>query len=263
MNYIVFDLEFNQDPESFLDLRQLEHSSTSKTKYPFEIIQFGAVKLDMDFNALETFNRLVKPSIYSRISPYVTELTGITSESLKSEAPFEQVLKEFANFSKKEESIFCVWGMTDLKELYRNIKYFNLEEILLPKKYINIQPHTSVYLGMSKKKLLRLSYCVEALGIDIKKPFHHALNDALYTAEVFKKIYHPSIQPRSYDPSKSTRIIRSKKMVLDYPKIIAQFEKMFSREMTKEDQEIIRLAYHMGKTGQFLIESEKNKTSQT
>lgn len=48
-------------------------------------------------------------------------------------------------------------------------------------------------------------------------------------------------------------------MTLDFPMLIGQLEKMFKREMSKEEKEIIRLAYHMGKTGQFLKADEKKQ----
>lgn len=261
MFYIVLDLEFNQDPESLLDQSLRPENEEKKKKYPIEIIQFGAVKLDDNFDQIETFSRLVKPSIYSRVSPFITELTGITTESLQEEATFDVVLNDFLGFSKEEESVFCVWGMTDLRELYRNITYHNLDEKPLPKRYMNIQPHTSAHLGKSKKKMLSLGYCVEALGIEIKALFHNALNDALYTAEILKIIYNPSIQIRRYDYSKAIKHVRPSKMVLDFSLLTKQFEKMFSREMTSEEKEIIRLAYHMGKTGQFLKIDEKKKNS--
>ena len=167
------------------------------------------------------------------------------------------VINEFSEFAKEEETILCVWGMIDLKELYRNVKYHNLDENLLPKRYINIQPYTSAHLGKSKKRMLSLGYCVEALGIEITTAFHNALNDALYTSEIFKIIYNPAMQPRRYDPSKATKNIRPSKMILDFSMLIKQFEKMFLREMSDEEKEIIRLAYHMGKTRQFLKEVEK------
>lgn len=220
MQYIVLDLEFNQYPESLLDMSLKPKNTDNKNKYPVEIIQFGAVKLDGDFNQIGTFNRLVKSSIYSKISPFITELTGITTEILIDEATFDVVINEFSKFADDEETIFCVWGMTDLNELYRNIKYHNLDENLLPKRYLNIQPHTSAYLGKSKKRLLSLRHCVEALSIEITDVFHNALYDALYTSEIFKLIYSPSLQPRRYDPFKATKHIRASKMVLDFGLLI-------------------------------------------
>ncbi len=77
-------------------------------------------------------------------------------------------------------------------------------------------------------------------------------NNAFYIAEVFKKIYNSSIQPRPYNPSK--RIVRPKhpKREIDIDKLIQQFAKMYARSMTDEEQKVIMLAYKMGRTNQFL-----------
>ena len=259
MHYIVFDLEFNQDPDSLMLPSLLPDSPDRKGKYPLEIIQFGAVKLDEKFNTVGTFSRLVKPSIYSRISDFITELTGITTDSLESEQTYSQVYKEFIEFVNEPEVVLCIWGMTDMKELIRNAIYHKLDEKLLPNRYINIQPLTSVHLGQSRRKPLGLKYCVEALNIHVSYVFHDALNDALYTAEVFKKVHTSEVKPRRYDQAVALKAIRPPKMTLDFPMLISQLEKMFSKEMTVEEKEIIRLAYHMGKTGEFLKADDKKK----
>jgi len=260
MQYIVLDLEFNQDPDSLTSSDSLISSNSSlnnnnlstKKKYIYEIIQIGAVKLDENLNLAGTFNRLVKPTIYATISPYITELTGITPEKLQSEMDFCHVYNDFIEFIGDENTTLCVWGITDIKTLYKNVSYHHLDETLLPQKYINLQPYASVHLGQSRKKLLSLSYCAGALGIKTGSPFHDAFNDALYTAEIFKILFRPTIQPDIYNPEAKEIPKRPVRKVLNFPRLIAQFEKMFSREMTDEEKEIIRLAYHMGKTGQFL-----------
>ncbi len=118
--------------------------------------------------------------------------------------------------------------------------------------FINLQPYVSKYLGISEKKLLGLQNAIEMLDIPITYNFHNALYDAYYTAEILKKIYTSSIQPRSYDPSYiKIRPIQRKKQI-DYDSLIQQFRKMYERDMTEEEQEMIKLAYKMGKTHQFL-----------
>mgnify|MGYP000214914226 CR=1 FL=1 len=261
MKYIVIDLEFNQDPDSLINSEIIKRTDSDlnnpspKIRYPYEIIQIGAVKLDENLRPETTFNRYVKPTIYGSITPHITDLTGITLERLETEETFEKVYDEFTEFMEDKENILCVWGIIDIKTLYKNVKYHNLDENLLPKKYINIQPYTSVYLGQSKKRPLNLKYCAEALGIEINSTFHDALHDAMYTAEIFRKIFNSTIKPDLYLPSTEKSVEEKPKsqprMVLNFPKLIAQFEKMFKREMTDEEKEIIRLAYHMGKTGQF------------
>jgi DNA polymerase III epsilon subunit-like protein len=252
MYYIVFDLEFNQDFSSN------NINFVRGTKYPFEIIQIGAVKLDSNFIMVDSFNRLIKPNIYENINPFIAELTGITTEQLVNEKSFSAVYKEFIEFVEDTDSIFCVWGMSDITELYKSADYYNLPKDFLPRMFINLQPYASLHFYLPKKTQLRLQNVVEMLNIPLIKEFHDAYNDSFYTAEVLKKIYNNSIQPQIYDPKYVKPRIRQPKKVIDTEKLIMQFEKMYEREMTKEEKTMIILAYKMGKTNQFLkiIETE-------
>ncbi|MHC1723806.1 MAG: exonuclease domain-containing protein [Aminipila sp.] len=245
MYYIVFDLEFNQDFSS-------SQSCEKRAKAPFEIVQIAAIKLDSDLNTIATFNRYVKPTIYSQVNPFITDLTGITTEQLLSEEPFPKVFNDYINFIGQTDCVFCVWGMSDMKELYRNVEYHKLDKNFLPERYINIQSYLSLHLGFSKTKLLKLQTAVESLKIPIPYKFHNALYDAYYTAEIFKQINSSAIEAKKYDPDyKPIRPIQRKKFI-DFEKLLQQFEKMYARELSKEEQDMIILAYKMGKTNQFL-----------
>ena len=247
MYYIIFDLEFNQD---FLSLQNFDRQNAP---YPFEIIQIGAVKLDINFSTIATFDRYVKPSFYREINPFITELTGITTNQLLQEEPFPEVYKAYTEFIGGTDSVFCIWGMSDIKELFRNAAYHQLSNECLPRMFINLQPHVSIHLGLPSKKLLRLQDAVAALTLPISYPFHNAFHDAFYTSEIFKKIYHPSIYPVHYDPLYKPIRQRQRKKQIDFDNLIQQFEKMYNRQMNQEEQDMIKLAYKMGKTNQFLI----------
>lgn len=246
MHYIIFDLEFNQDFSS------LQGFDRKRSYYPFEIIQIGAIKLDMEFNTADTFCRYVKPTIYSKISPFISELTGITTEQLLNEELFPEVYKDYLEFIGDADSVLCIWGMSDIKELFRNAEYHQLNRNYLPRRYINIQPCISTYLDLPPYNLLRLEHAVKTLHIPLIYDFHNALYDAYYTAELFKKIYTFSIQPKLYDPSYINVKPRQQKRVIDTHKLLQQFDKMYDRKMTEEEQAIIQLAYKMGRTNQFL-----------
>jgi DNA polymerase III epsilon subunit-like protein len=239
----VFDLEFNQDFS--------REGSRNACRSCFEIIQIGAVRLDCNLNETGTFRRFVKPVIYPEINPYVTELTGITTEQLCQEEPFPEVCKEFAGFAG-DGPVYCVWGMADMRELYRNIEYHKLDPKLLSKRYINLQPYTALHFNLSQKKLMKLKTVAELLSIPLVYDFHDALNDALYTAEIFRRINKDSVRSRRYDPEQDTVRPRQRKQLVDFAGLILQFEKMYSRKLTEEEQSMVRFAYHMGRTRQFL-----------
>ncbi len=61
MNYIIFDLEFNQQPPDI--------KSDQKPELMFEIIQIGALKLDNNLNTVSTFNSFVKPTVHKMLHP--------------------------------------------------------------------------------------------------------------------------------------------------------------------------------------------------
>jgi inhibitor of KinA sporulation pathway (predicted exonuclease) len=245
MNYIVFDLEFNQA----WDIE--ENESHTNSKCPFEIIQIGAVQLDEKLQVISTFDNLVKPELYTSLHPFVRQLTGITTEKLTYAKAFKDIFIEFTQFINSE-SILCTWGISDMKELLRNIKYHRLDTSIITKQYINIQPYVSKYLNCPKGTNVGLRNAAELLNIPLGSKFHNALNDAFYTSEIFRIIYSCELKTTLYHPDKESRFKGiNKKTRLDTDKLIAQFEKMYTRQMTQEEQAIIQLAYMMGRTNQF------------
>lgn len=246
MNYVIFDLEFNQDFAS------LDENAPSFTRYPFEIIQIGASKLNSNLKTLQTFDRFIKPSLYQKINPAITELTGITTKQLQNEQPFPSVYQDFLEFIGNTDTIFCTWGKTDIREIYSNAAFHKLDISLLPTRYINLQPLVSLHFHQPATKLMKLQTAIEALNIPTTLDFHNALNDAFYTAKIWKKLYHPAIQPQFYNPNVTVIKTRQPKKVLNFPNLLQQFEKMFQRSMSEDEEKLIKLAYHMGKTGQFM-----------
>lgn len=255
MEYIVFDLEFNQGFDRSLN------KTVSNERCPFEIMQIGAIKLDSNFNIIDTFNSFVKPEIYKVIHPFVGKMTNITMKDISNAPSFVQVYKDFRKFISSKNPILCVWGSGDLKELYRNINYYDLPSKSLPKEYINIQQYASKYFNNPSGKSIGLQNAINILGVKQEKSYHNALNDAYYTAQVFMRIYTPSIVPDTYiyTTVKPSIAKRNPKKILDYDKLFDKFSEILGRELSREDKKIIDLAYKMGKTNQFLINSSKYK----
>lgn len=284
MNYIVFDLEFNQlytkkntensdspkesskDNSADINLCQsdtaekINISNSKKTEdskvnrsleMPFEIIQIGAVKLDENLEIISTFNKYVKPSLYKEIHPFIQELTGISTDMLNDKELFPCVYNEFMKFIGHDDFVMCVWGLDDIKQLLRNIHFHELNSNNNLKRYMDIQSLASKEFNTPKGNRLGLKTAVEYWNIPVEHDFHNAINDAVYTAHIFRKVYKNHIQPSIYSNPNYSRTSKPS-LKVDTEKLIAQFEKMFNRKMTKEEKCIIRIAYNMGKTHQFL-----------
>lgn len=177
MNYIVFDLEWNQ-------------SSTSggvEPGLPFEIIEVGAVKCDETLRVTDRFHKLVKPEVYSRMHPVTRDLLHMDMEQLKKGRPFQEVMESFLAWCG-EERMFCTWGTQDLTELQRNMKYFGMEPLGNgPIPFLDGQKLFSLAFEDGKVKR-SLEFAIDYLKLKKDIPFHRALSDAAYTARVLEAL---------------------------------------------------------------------------
>lgn len=176
MNYVVVDFEWNQS---------MGGRKYFRNRIPFEIIEIGAVLLDENLQEIDRFSQTVKPKVYKRLHRITRELTGITQEELDHSDPFPYVLVDFMLWCG-DEFTFCTWGNTDLVELQRNMKHYDLEDLLPgPIKYFNVQKLFRE-MFMPQQQSVALETAVEHLGIPMYTGFHRAINDADYTAQVMQ-----------------------------------------------------------------------------
>lgn len=251
MNYIVFDLEFNQGYKY-----KRKNKSRINPKCRFEIIQIGAVKLNDKLETIDRFDKLVKPQIYKCLHNFISEMTDITIEKLSAASLFNQVYDEWIEFIG-EDAIMCTWGVADMRELVRNINYHNLDLSVLPRDYIDLQRIASSHFKTPNGNSIGLKNAVECLKLPLTSQFHDAFNDAYYTAEVFKKIYTDDIVPITYNVNEGDNQSEAKKIKIDTVKLMNQFEKMFKRELSEEEHKIVKLAFNMGRTGQFQSDEDE------
>lgn len=183
MQYIVLDLEWNQ-PTSYQSsvYRKVGDSLL------FEVIQFGAAKLDAALNIVDTISIPVRPTHYLSIHPRVRRMTGLTQEVLCDAPDFPEGMKVFMDWCG-EDCAFLTWGCDDVSVLKQNADFFHWEGEL-PNMY-DVQLLYAASRGKSGQVALKTA--MEELGIepDEEKSFHNAAHDAYYTAQVFSKLPKP------------------------------------------------------------------------
>lgn len=177
MNLIVLDLEWNQAP----------NVSHRNPIVPFEIIEIGAIKLNMDFKKIDQFCEVIKPVIYKKMHVISREITHISNASLRNGRGFKEVFNDFIKWCG-DDYMICTWGCTDITELQRNMKYHGFPLFKAPVLYYDIQKIFSLVYEEDKKVRRSLQDAVEFLSIRTNIPFHRALSDAIYTAEVIRKL---------------------------------------------------------------------------
>ena len=245
MNYIVLDLEFNQS-FPFKTGKKVEPNP----ECPFEIIQIGAVKLDESFRQLDTFNAMVCPKIYPRLHPFVEKITGIHPEHLANQPSFAEAYQSFLAFIGPEPAILCTWGSDDIKSLYRNIYFYDLDGDALTDQFINVQPFAADYLHHEAGKAIGLKNAVVELGIPEEEDFHNALNDAIYTAKVFAITRPPQIHPETFQPL-TMLAKKPKRLRTNLKSLYLYVEEKLERELSEEEKKLVKLAYMLGRNHTF------------
>lgn len=179
MNYIVFDLEWNQSPDG---------KKSSNCDIPFEIIQIGAVRMDDNFQIQDEFCGYIKPVVYTSFHKKVDEIIGITMEELNEKGDyFPVVADDFLRWCGSDV-IFCTWGGTDLTELQRNLAYYDIDyKFAKPLLYYDVQKLFSINYSDGKSRVT-LQKAIEELKIEQKDDYHMAVNDARYTAKILEKL---------------------------------------------------------------------------
>ena len=183
MNYIVLDLEWNQAVHA-------KEDEDIRKSMPFEIIEIGAVKLNEHLDESGQFHRFIKPKVYKELHYMTRRIVHITKEELSNGVEFPEAVKDFLNWCG-DDVIFCTWGNSDLTELQRNMKYYNLTPISNgPLAYYDIQKFYRL-LYDEGKQVRTLHYVADYFQLEENLKFHSALNDALYTARI---MHHLDIQ---------------------------------------------------------------------
>ncbi|MGN1196716.1 MAG: exonuclease domain-containing protein [Acetatifactor sp.] len=179
MNYVVFDLEWNQGNQ----VQQTEHADI-----PFEVIEIGAVKLNDKYVMISEFSRLIKPEVYREMHQYTSKLIHLQMEELERGRPFAEVMKDFLEWCGTEEYLFCSWGSLDLTELQRNMRYHNMTPLSdRPIPYLDVQKLFSLVYEDGKSRR-SLETAVDMVQLEKDIPFHRAFSDAYYTAKLLTGI---------------------------------------------------------------------------
>ena len=189
MNYIVFDLEWNQSSDGKEEESKL---------LPFEIVEIGAIRLNSERQMVSEFSELIKPQVYHEMHHITRKLIHLQMDQLEHGRPFAEVAEQFFDWCG-EAPVFCTWGAMDLTELQRNLSYYGMQTLADgPFPFLDVQKLFSI--GFEDRKSRRsLEYAIDYLKIEKDIPFHRAFSDAYYTAKVLALLDQEVLRNYSYD----------------------------------------------------------------
>lgn len=192
MIHIVIDLEMNPIVRSMKSIRKFITD---------EVIEFGAVKLDENYQPIDEFQCYVKPQ-FCEINKHIIKLTGITNEMVADKKSFAEEFKNFFDWIGTWDMMLYSWSSSDIKQLRSECAYkmpdFDSER--MERQWIDIQKEFDDKIGLHSN--LALKHAVGAMNRNFEGTQHTALADAANTAailtlmqddEAFQKTMQPVI----------------------------------------------------------------------
>ncbi len=177
-SYVVLDLEMCMVSEDEM---------CEEYRWKSELIQIGAVRLDDNLEIADSFVTYVHPQ-YGSVSPFITNLTGITRENTKDAPGADEALRRFAEWLP-DDTVLVTWSESDETQLtnemyWKGISIPRLDAFL--DDYIDCQITFSD--KMDSRKTYKLSEALNISGIYSEIGEHDALIDAKNTALLFAKM---------------------------------------------------------------------------
>ena len=180
-NLVLFDLEWNIGYQPFI----FNYHGVQQT-FRGEIIEIGAVKIDEDANVLDTFSIHLRPRIFRCLQHHIAKVTGLTQEDLDKGEPIIQGLRRFMKWCGPDAE-FAEWGMDDVPVLKQNLFLCNLDESR-PTVWYDLQQLFLREYPRKEGEGMKLENVVTRMGIPLERPFHDALSDTLYTADLCRML---------------------------------------------------------------------------
>lgn len=180
MNYIILDLEwdgaFYPKIGGFIN----------------QILQIGAVKLNDNFDIIDTFDTIIKSSFSKRVSKRFSELTGITKKEMLSGIPLSDAFIAY-NAWVGDDTVTMTWSNSDIYTVFENEKKLLDGIHLRIDKYIDLQKYIQgemKLLGIECNSQISLLNAANTLGIEVdESTLHNAKADSMVGAAILKKHY--------------------------------------------------------------------------
>ena len=215
MNYIVFDLEWNQPANETLQVLEPVYLTG-------EIIEIGAVKLNDRFETVDELRLYIQPRYYEKMHRKIASLTGISDRCLQQQGlPFPEAMEQFLAWCGEDYG-YITWSDSDLPVLMENMQLWGMDVSRMPPSY-DAQRMFGREL-MREDRQYSLDSALEALGLQGDKA-HDALHDARNTVMVLDRLeldtYLSEYETQAFGISPDFRVYESVHDILEDPEAAA------------------------------------------
>lgn len=164
-------------------------TSITSTHANGEVIQFGAVMLDENYNLLSEFSSYVKP-VYSSVNNIINQLTNISNQNLEKADDFLTVFDKFCYWRGEGDITTFCWSKSDFNQLWSELEAkgkhrYDLFEVLHD--FVDLQNIFGKLV--SSKTSVGLEAAMRLLQMDFRGQVHTALSDSYNTARILHKLF--------------------------------------------------------------------------
>ena len=181
MNYIILDLEWN--------------SAYYKPQGRFinEIIQIGAVKVNENFDIIDTFQVYIKSKIVKKLSNRVISLTGITNELMNAGIGFREAVLLYNKWAG-EGTVTMTWSTSDLYAIVENTRLFLDNSVKFNiSGYLDLQSYIQGELKLMGHPItnqISLANAASMVGVSTEGfELHNARDDSYLCGLMLKKTF--------------------------------------------------------------------------
>lgn len=165
------------------DKVQMDSTEYAKRLSQQEIIEIGCIFLNpKNFNIVHKMSLMVKPVFYPVLSPFCTQLTGITQQMVDNGAPFGDAFGSWCSLIYSSE-IFCSWGKFDDTLLHKNCE---MHETLYPFTIPHLNLKHLVADEMFDGAERGVKAQCEKMGLDFVGSHHRGLDDVENIVRILK-----------------------------------------------------------------------------
>ena len=164
-----------------------------------EIIEYGIVEVKGG-EVINQYNSYVMPRAFPILTDRCKKFLSISEEDLRKGESFEDFLRLLQKLNRPNDPTIVTWGNMDLKVLMRNCQYAG-HTFPLTGKQLDLSLEYKRFFG--DRNQTGLWKAIQQYGDKTAGIWHRALDDAMMTYELFKRI---ELDTRYVDNYKSTTI---------------------------------------------------------
>ncbi len=177
------------------EMNRTSREARERTGLWQEIIQIGAVRMDDNYNVVDTFRTYIRPEYNDAISSQIYHLTGITGRDVADQPLLAEGLRAFDEWCGPDFVRMYEWSDSDWGQLDHECEVKGLDSPLLYTDRAWWVDFQRVYCRiMRERRQVSLEYALQCCGIEPEGVLHDGADDARNSARLMAYIHSPAFR---------------------------------------------------------------------